>query len=161
MSDHPQSYSFAKRFWVGSISLFLSAVFLSATLWATNDARRLDAQSVEGLARVVSSRFVAANSARYGDGAYFITYAFQWDRQSIVNERDVPEDFYDSHPVGTSWTIRIHPDAPRIHDLYPRETRTTAAGHLIVSTLSVLFGLWLVLSNGNLTVLRARLAKKS
>ncbi|MCF2872813.1 DUF3592 domain-containing protein [Octadecabacter sp. G9-8] len=155
--DWAAQFTFTKRFWLGCAILFMSAVFATVTVISAGDARRLARHNIEIPATVLDHRFIAQNSARDGKGTHFITYSFTWNNQTIANERAVPQNFHNSHPVGHSWMIRIHPDAPRIHDLYDGQTRTTAWGHLAISLLMGLFGLFFGLSNGNLAALRARM----
>jgi hypothetical protein len=122
-----------------------------------NDARRLADLNIETTATVLGNRFVAPSVDDNGDGSHFITYSFDWDGAVITKERNVPKDIFETHPVGHNWPIRVHPDEPRIHDLYDGETRANAWGNLVVSLLTGVLGVFLGLSNGNLTALRSRL----
>ncbi|MDC1380799.1 hypothetical protein N8315_05015 [Octadecabacter sp.] len=112
-----------------------------------NDARRLAATHVQVTTTVLDNRIVTSNAADDGAETHYVTYTCT---------RGVPEDFFDTHPVGTAWNIKVHPDHPRIHDLYAGQTRSTAWGHLLLSVLMAAFGAWFGFSDGNWAALRAR-----
>jgi hypothetical protein len=158
VTDWTPACAFTKRFWAGCVVLLLSAMFATVTLLSANDARRLAATHVQITATVLDNRIVTSNAADDGAETHYVTYTFTRGDVVIKNERGVPEDFFDTHPVGTAWNIKVHPDHPRIHDLYAGQTRSTAWGHLLLSVLMAAFGAWFGFSNGNWAALRARIS---
>ncbi|MDB4052962.1 hypothetical protein N9499_03310 [Octadecabacter sp.] len=114
------------------------------------------ATHVQVTATVLDNRIVTSTAVEDGAETHYVADTFTRDDVVIKNERGVPEDFFDTHPVGTAWNIKVHPDHPRIHVLYAGQTRSTAWGHLLLSVLMAAFGAWFDFSDGNWAALRAR-----
>ena len=146
-----------KRFWVGCAVLLLGISFLIATALQSRDVRALARDGVPALALVIDSteRAPADNS---GDSPTFhITYTFTANDQTITNERRVPDRFFQTHPIGTTWTLRVHPDDASLHDLYPGETKRNTWGFFAVSTFLIAIGAFFALSGAPLSAIRSRL----
>lgn len=140
------------RFWVGCGVVLLSATIFTISMVRVFDARALAANSIAATATVTDAREISgANSTRY-----VLSYDIAYGGTDLSFERSVPEPFYDAHPAGTKWPITIHATRPRIHDLFVGDTRAQIGRTLILSGVALIFGLWLSLSKGVLTRLRAR-----
>ena len=156
MTDWSPAPSFTRRFWIGSAIVLLSVVFLavSAVQWA--NARALAAHSITVTALVTETRVATNTSGTSRGKTHYVSYEFEHGGTVQSFERSVPATLFETFPTGRSFPLRVHPKIPRIHDLYPGETGAQIPGFIVVSLLTLAFGLGLVLSKGNLAALRAR-----
>lgn len=148
--------NFNRRFWIGCAITLLSFSFLVVTALQSRDAYSLAREGIPVEATVTDTRSTAQTT--HGPSKYYLTYAYSLNDQAITNERAVPEPFFEQHPVGTVWTITVHPNAPARHQLFEGEKRQTAISTLIFSALLALFGATLALSGGTFNALRHRLS---
>jgi len=167
VTDWTPACAFTKRFWAGCVVLLLSAMFATVTLLSANDARRLAATHVQVTPTVLDNRIVTSNAADDGAETHYVTYTFTRDDVVIKMSAACQRIFSTptpSKPHGisrctpTTRNIKVHPDHPRIHDLYAGQTRSTAWGHFLLSVLMAAFGAWFGFSNGNWAALSARIS---
>lgn len=145
-----------RRFWVGCAAALLGVSFLVAALLQSRDVRALARDGIPVSALVMDARQIAPTDGTSNDWTFRLTYTFTTAGQTITNERRVPEAFFVTHPVGTTWTMRVHPDEPPLHDLYPNETKRNTWGFLAAAAILIGVGGVFALSN-TLTAIRARL----
>lgn len=153
--DWTPQFRFSKRFWVGCAVLLLSVSFAVLAGLKARDAKALSASPIFVEATVIEARQTTPTDASE-DSTQKITYQFVYSDQFLTFERSVPIDFFQTHPEGTTWTIRTHLSDPSIHDLYEGETRKTAFGFVAASVFMALIGAVFMLAGGNLSALRAR-----
>jgi hypothetical protein len=122
----------------------------------SRDAYRLARDGTLVEATVTDARI--ATSETSDRSKHFLTYTYSRNGQTITNERAVPTRFFQTHPIGTAWTITVHTDDPSQHELFDGEMRQSALSALIFSALLALFGALLALSGGNLNAQRHRLS---
>lgn len=155
MTEWAPKFQFNRRFWMGCAMLVLSVSFAIVSLLQFGDARDLAQNGITTQATVTN-----ANSGPNPDDPRFeITYEYDLNG-ALTETQTVPETFFRSHPTGTTWTIRVHPDDPTLKDIYPGETRNTGWGFVAVSAFMALIGALFVLSGDNRAALRARFAPR-
>lgn len=75
-----------------------------------------------------------------GDVTYKLHYRYGIETLTENHARNVPAAFFESHPTGTIFPIRMSAERPKIHALYPGQLKEIGRTSFIFGAIFLAFG---------------------